>query len=322
MRDTLDSMPDSPEVTVVIPTRDRRSLLLRTLRSALAQEGVTLEIVVVDDGSADDTPGAVEALGDERIHLVRHERPHGVAGARNAGIAAASGEWVAFLDDDDLWAPHKLRTQLAVAAERRADFTYTGAVFVTADLEPLLEREAPAVAQLRERIPLANPVAAGGSSVVVRAELARALGGFDEQFEQLSDWDMWWRLAEAGTPAPCPETLVAYVYHSGSMLLSDPRGVVREREYLDAKHGLGPEQLRDPERVWFWRWAAEGAARAGRRRQAALLFMRGGIAHRSGLDLRLAAATLLRGAPERSGDGGRSKPATPDWLAPYKGGPA
>jgi hypothetical protein len=50
--------------------------------------------------------------------------------------------------------------------------------------------------------------------------------------------------------------------------------------------------------------------------------MRGGIAHRSGLDLRLAAATLLRGAPERSGDGGRSKPATPDWLAPYKGEPA
>ncbi len=315
-------MPDSPEVTVVIPTRDRRSLLLRTLRSALAQEGVKLEIVVVDDGSADGTRGAVEALGDERIRLVRHDRPRGVAGARNAGIAAATGEWVAFLDDDDLWAPHKLRTQLAVAAERGADFTYTGALFVSDDLEPLLEREAPPVAQLRERIPLSNAVPAGGSNVVVRAELVRALGGFDDKLEQLTDWDLWWRLAEVGTPAPCSETLVAYVQHAGSMLLSDPRGVVRERDYLDVKHGLGPEQLRDPERVWFWRWAAEGAVRAGRRRQAAMLFLRGGVAHRSGFDVRLAVATLLRGAPERSGDGGRSELVAPDWLAPYKGEPA
>jgi glycosyltransferase involved in cell wall biosynthesis len=314
-------MPDSPEVTVVIPTRDRRSLLLRTLRSVLAQEGVRLEVVVVDDGSADQTPGAVEALGDERIRLVRHERPRGVAGARNAGIAAATGEWVAFLDDDDLWAPHKLRTQLAVAAERGADFTYTGALFVSANLEPLLEREAPAATELIERIPLANPVAAGGSSVVVRAELARAVGGFDDKLEQLTDWDMWWRLAEAGTPAPCSETLVAYVQHAGSMLLSDPRGVVRERQYLDVKHGLGPEQLRDPGRVWFWRWAAEGAARAGRRGQAAMLFLRGGVAHRSALDVRLAAATLLRGAPERSGDESLVRPAPPDWLAPYKDEP-
>ena len=314
-------MPDWPEVTVVIPTRDRRSLLLRTLRSALAQDGVTFEVVVVDDGSADGTPAAVEALGDDRIRLVRHEGPRGVAGARNAGIAAASGEWVAFLDDDDLWSPRKLRAQLAVAAERSADFTYTDAVFVTADLEPLMEREAPAVAELHERIPLANPIAAGGSSIVVRAELARAVGGFDEQLEQLTDWDMWWRLAEAGTPAPCRETLVAYVQHAGSVLLSDPRGVVREREYLDVKHGLGPEQLGDPERVWFWRWAAEGAARAGRRGQAALLFLRGGIAHRSRLDVRLAAATLLRGAPERSGDDARPRPVAPAWLAPYKGAP-
>jgi glycosyltransferase involved in cell wall biosynthesis len=314
-------MPDSPEVTVVIPTRDRRSLLLRTLRSALAQEGVPLEIVVVDDGSADNTRAAVESLGDQRVRLLRHERPRGVAAARNAGIAAAAGEWVAFLDDDDLWAPHKLRAQLAVAGERGADFTYTGALFVSAELDPLLVREAPAVAELHERIPFANPVAAGGSSVVVRAELARAVGGFDDKLEQLADWDMWWRLAEGGTPAPCPETLVAYVQHAGSMLLSDARGVVREREYLDVKHGLGPEQRRNAERVWFWRWAAEGAARAGRRRQAALLFLRGGVAHRSGLDVRLAAAALLRGAPERSGDDGRPRPPAPDWLAPYRDEP-
>src|SRR5829696_1897404 len=321
MRDTLDSMPDSPEVTVVIPTRDRGSLLLRTLRSALAQEGVAVEVVVVDDGSVDDTPAAIQALGDDRVQLVRRERSLGVAGARNAGIAAANGDWVAFLDDDDLWSPGKLRSQLAVAAEEGADFIYTGALFVNAELEPLLERKAPGVAELYERIALANPVAAGGSSVLVRTELARAVGGFDDRLEQLTDWDMWWRLAEAGTPAPCDETLVAYVQHAGSMLLSDPRGVLREREYLDVKHGLGPEQLGDPERVWFWRWAADGAARAGRRRQAALLFLRGGIAHRSRLDVRLAAATLLRGAPERSGDDARPRPVAPAWLAPYKGAP-
>src|SRR4051794_9306561 len=113
----------APGVTVVIPTFNRwRVLSARALPSALAQEDVDLEVVVVVDGSTDETASGLESLEDERVRVVRHARPLGLHRARNAGIAAARGEWVAFLDDDDVWAPWKLRTQLALVNEANASF--------------------------------------------------------------------------------------------------------------------------------------------------------------------------------------------------------
>src|SRR5919109_858912 len=103
-------MPRAPDVTVVIPTKDRWDLLsTAALPSALGQEDVDLEVVVVDDGSTDETPDHVVGLRDPRLRIVRHDRSLGVAQARNAGIRAANSDWIAFLDDDDVWAPRKLR---------------------------------------------------------------------------------------------------------------------------------------------------------------------------------------------------------------------
>jgi glycosyltransferase involved in cell wall biosynthesis len=313
---------DEPDVTVVIPTRNRRRMLTRTLGSALAQEDVEFDVVVVDDGSTDDTGEALRGIADPRLSTVTRDAAHGVAAARNAGIAAARGEWVAFLDDDDLWSPHKLRAQLDAAVAKGADFVYTSAVFVTPELDPIRLRAAPEPAGLLERFPFVNPVPAGGSTVIARANLVREVNGFDEQLEQLADWDMWWRLAEAGTAAACDEPLVAYVLHPASMLLTDRRDVLRERDYLDTKHNVPESARRHPDRIWFWRWAAEGAVRAGRRGKAASLFMRGALAHRSTLDIRLALSTLVRGRPERSKDGqGAERGASvPEWLERYRSG--
>ena len=94
-----------PEVTVVVPTRNRASMLEQALRSVAGQRDVDLEAVVVDDGSTDDTQAVIAAMGDRRLRLIRHQRPQGVSTARNRGVADARGHWVAFLDDDDLWAP-------------------------------------------------------------------------------------------------------------------------------------------------------------------------------------------------------------------------
>src|SRR5688572_3616095 len=105
-----------PDVSVVIPTRNRWELLSTgALPSALAQEGVEVEVHVIDEGSSDATSQELERLNEPRVHVIRHDRPHGVAQARNAGIAAARGQWVAFLDDDDIWAPQKLRRQIDTA---------------------------------------------------------------------------------------------------------------------------------------------------------------------------------------------------------------
>ena len=120
--------------TVVIPTRNRRELLLSTLRSVLAQREVDVDVVVVDEGSDDGTADAVRLLGEPRARVVRHDTPKGLPAARNAGLAEATAEWIAFCDDDDLWAPDKLALQLAAARRASAVWCCAGAVEIDPDL--------------------------------------------------------------------------------------------------------------------------------------------------------------------------------------------
>src|SRR5512144_711038 len=101
-----------PEVTVIIPTRDRPRWLPRTLVSALAQRGIEAETIIVDDGSSTPVAERLTPAALSRVRVVRHPRPLGVAEARNRGIAEARTNWVAFLDDDDIWAPTKLSRDL------------------------------------------------------------------------------------------------------------------------------------------------------------------------------------------------------------------
>src|SRR5262249_13690716 len=125
-RTVRSSVTEAPEISVVIPTHNRWSLLSTgALASALCQEDVRHEVIVVDDGSSDETPDRLSKIKRAGLQVLRHKRPLGVAVARNAGIASARGEWVAFLDDDDFWAPRKLRSQLDTAAATRASFVYS-----------------------------------------------------------------------------------------------------------------------------------------------------------------------------------------------------
>ena len=98
-----------PKVSVVLPTFERWPLLLRALTSVLDQTDVDLEVLVIDDCSSDGTPARLGAIADPRLRVLRQETNQGVARARNRAIEAAQGEWVAFLDDDDFWAPTCLR---------------------------------------------------------------------------------------------------------------------------------------------------------------------------------------------------------------------
>src|SRR5688572_6566741 len=116
------------DVSVVVPTRNRSTLLMRTLRSVLRQQDVEFEVIVVDEASTDDTPAMLAALDDPRVRVIRHEVPLWLAAARNRGAAEARGEWLAFVDDDDLWAPDKLVRQVHAAQDAGREWVYTGAV--------------------------------------------------------------------------------------------------------------------------------------------------------------------------------------------------
>jgi glycosyltransferase involved in cell wall biosynthesis len=262
-------VPAGPDVTVVIPTRDRWHLLAPTLASALAQEDVAIEVIVVDNGSHTPVSAALSGLDDPRVSVLVDGSGPGPAQARNAGLAAARGEWTAFLDDDDLWAPHKLRAQVDAAKDAAAAFAYASALVVDPEGRVLREARAPTGAELDRTLTDYCAIPAGASNVLVSTATLRGVGGFDENLFHLADWDLWVRLRAMTPPAVCSEPLVGYVQHPQNMRATAGRDVAAELAHFDAKHlgGKAP----GPARAWVWRWIADGHRAAGRRLTAARL---------------------------------------------------
>jgi glycosyltransferase involved in cell wall biosynthesis len=308
-----------PEVTVVIPTRDRYAeLMVAGLPAALGQEGVDHEVIVVDDGSADGTSATLAGLDEGRLRVIRNDTPRGVAAARNQGLRAARSEWVAFLDDDDLWSPRKLREQLDAAAG--ADFVYTGGVITDPNGFPRRDNPAPAPATLARELARSN-VIGGPSAVMVRRALLVRLGGFDEDLSLLADWELWIRLAGVASAAACPRPLVAYREHASNMSSIEIDEAYAELDALRGRHGI------DADFAEFTRWLAWQQRRAGRRVAAARTYLRGAWTGRqSALLLRAAATPLGEGAmrmPQRvRGILGRPDPAPPSpaWIERYRAG--
>jgi glycosyltransferase involved in cell wall biosynthesis len=249
-------------VSVVVPTHNRSGLLALTLRSVLWQRDVDLEVVVVDDGSTDDTAEVVAALGDPRLRRVHHPTPKGVSAARNRGIAEAGGQWVAFVDDDDLWAPDKLARQLQAARDTGRAWAYAGAVKV--DIEQRLlggSTPPPPPEEVMARLPRWNPMPGGCSNAIASSTLLQATGPFDRQLVNLADWDLWIRLARAGgPPALVPGPLVGYRHHGGNRSL-DTDLIVREARMIERRYGTALD--------WggIYRYLAWLCVRSGRRRE-------------------------------------------------------
>jgi glycosyltransferase involved in cell wall biosynthesis len=322
-------MTPAPEVTVVVPTHSRWDLLsTAALPAALGQEDVDLEVVVVDDGSTDATAERLARLEDPRLRVVRHDRPRGVAQARNAGIAAARGEWIALLDDDDLWAPWKLRTQIDAAAAGRAVFAYGGAAALDEDRTWVYSLAPADPATLASVLLERNVLWGGCSNVLVRADVVRRLGGFDERLFQLTDWDLWIRLSQAGSAAACPEVLVGCIQHPRSMLLTTEDPVFAEFEYVEEKHRAARAAAGVAiDRRIFSRWVALGHRRAGRRARAATTYLQGAIRSRDAGSLARALVaplgerpagwlrTLARGRSTQESADGLGEPG---WLALYR----
>ena len=114
----------APRVSVVIPTFDRAELVSAAAESVLAQTFADLEAIVVDDGSTDRTVARLAAIGDPRLTVIAAAHGGCVGAVRNRGVGAARGEWLAFLDSDDLWVPDKLEAQLAALDRSGADWCY------------------------------------------------------------------------------------------------------------------------------------------------------------------------------------------------------
>ena len=312
------------EVSVVVPTRDRPAFLARAVSIALQQERVEVELIVVDDGSRDDTRTLIASLEDARVRVVTHPSSVGVARSRNDGIAAATAPWVAFLDDDDVWAPVKLRTQLDRLAATGTDFVYSSAVDVSEDGTIGRCDRAPAPDRLVPGLLEQNLIPAGSSNVLASTRLVREVGGFDEGLSHAADWDLWIRLAFAARAAACDGILVAYTLHAANMLVTDAKRVGHEFSYVAAKHrGVAERHGVRVDRSAYYRWVADGHRRAGRRAMAARSYLRAAISKPNARDALRAGAAIggLRGERPAWAAGRRHQRghAPPDWLRRYVG---
>jgi glycosyltransferase involved in cell wall biosynthesis len=181
------------QVSVVIPTFNRANLLPRAIGSVLAQDHGNLEVIVVDDGSTDETPAvmAEQMASDPRVRYIRQDNA-GAPTARNRGVQAARGDWIAFQDSDDEWAPGFLASVLPQAAANRVVFTSHSVVFRSGVVEQVPRDFIPSPARALRR---ANVVST--QTALLSRETARSFP-FDVTLARFQDWDLWLTLLAAG----------------------------------------------------------------------------------------------------------------------------
>ena len=206
-------------LSVVVPSFDTAPYVRETLRSLCAQTVRDLEIVVVDDGSRDDSLAVLAGVADARLTVVAQAN-RGLAGSRNTGVLLARAEHIGFCDADDVWDPHKAAKHLAVLdAAPRVGLTFSYSAYLDADGRPtgqflISRRHAPSARDIIRRNHIGN-----GSTVVMRKEIFRRCGLFDETLGSCEDFEMWVRAA-ACTPYTVhllPEALTGYRVRPGSM---------------------------------------------------------------------------------------------------------
>jgi glycosyltransferase involved in cell wall biosynthesis len=236
-------MTDVPVVSVVIPTFNRPRELLRAVRSVLAQDFADMEMLVVDDNPPDsDERRLTRAALDGADPRVRHlETPgsFGGAGARNVGIQAARGAFVAFLDDDDEWLPGKLAAQLALFATLGDEYCSVDTGFFEIDERRNTTRVVlPALrGDIFEDLLVKHKGRAPKlSSMMVRTAALKALGGFDEELPSRQDLDLYLRLARQWRFEFIPEPLVNKYIHDSGRISSVSANKIRGFELLYRKY--------------------------------------------------------------------------------------
>ena len=224
----------APRVTVAIATFNRAHLLGRAIRSALAQTFEDFELLVVDDGSTDATAEVLAGTRDARVRPVRHERNEGVSRTRNTALGLARGDWLAFLDDDNEWAPTYLERQLAFASARPdAGVAYCRALVKHAQSGTEAE-----VGELRQGRVFCDLVAGWNpfvSSALIRRSLMAAAGGLDDRLRATEDRDLWMCLALRTRFAGSSDVLLIRHERHGPQLTCEPRLLTGDAAILAEK---------------------------------------------------------------------------------------
>lgn len=199
---------EGPRVSVILPFFDRASTLGAAIESVRAQTLTNWELLAVDDGSRDGSAELVAAFADPRIKLLRHGDNRGVSAARNTGLSAARGAYVALLDSDDVWRPEKLERQLDAMTQRGLDLC--GCEYEATEGGRTWRFALPRDVDWRRGLDLRCHLSSG-STLVVRREVAEAVGSFDTSLRLYEDWDWVLRAVQRYRYGVVHEPLAAVV---------------------------------------------------------------------------------------------------------------
>jgi len=187
----------SPEVSVIIPTYNRGHVIQRAIKSVLEQTYQKYEIIISDDGSRDNTVNIVEKIAESepRIHLIKSKKNMGAMAARNAGIHAAQGKWIAFLDSDDMYLPRSLELRLAKAEDENLKVVHSECYVIRPDNADMAYFNVPPVqgASYKQILQSPGPVFPG---LLISKEALEKIGYLDETIIAYQEWDTAIRLSK------------------------------------------------------------------------------------------------------------------------------
>jgi len=259
------AMSDGPRISVVVPAFNAEDTIRDAIASIEAQGVSPLQVIIVDDASGDRTRDVLADVTADRdgYRVIGRQSNGGPAAARNEGIEAARGEWLAFLDGDDAWLPNRLKMQLRLAHEHPDVTLWCGDVVGMRNAEDGIQRTEGGGPQENGRIheptnqridqstnPLAafrdialeefvNHNAVATSTVLVRRGAVEAVGGFDPQFVGPEDYDLWMRLAARYRLCRVEAPLSQYRHVPGSLSMDDRRFLPQVLRVLDKAFGEG-----------------------------------------------------------------------------------
>ncbi len=206
-----------PKISVVIPAYNAQSTILETIDSVLQQNFSDFELIVINDGSTDKTLELLTSIKDARVKIYSYPNG-GLPAARNRGIFRSVGEFISFIDADDLWTPDKLELQLqALQKNPQAGVAYSWTICMGNNGNSFH----PGVAETFQGNVYSNLLSgnfiASGSNVLIRKEAIDSVGYFDESLKSCEDWDYWLRLAPKWDFVVVPKAQILYRLSSGAM---------------------------------------------------------------------------------------------------------
>ena len=205
-----------PLITIVIPTYNRLKFLQEAIASVIAQTYTNWELIIVDDGSATETKETIQSLSEQRIKLLSIPHCGNIALLRNTGVAAGSGEWLAFLDSDDVWVSDRLELQLCELRQEPRCWSYGGSELMDETRQAIPFRAGNNIALSGWIIEdlLVNKVSASIGSLLIDRKLFEKIGGFNNSIKAREDFELTLRLAMEAEVLAVPNILVHIREHA------------------------------------------------------------------------------------------------------------